>query len=194
MPNNVAQELSQFGEPRLVCRTSRRTLVGGFVMAAVLCISGAAVLIFVFKVRAANWTKDIPGTVIMLTVAAGLLFAGWVVGKKINQRRQILVAVYDGGFSYENGVDCVTRRWDQIENIRWKVADFYEDLALAVGPFNVRVPSKAMREYSHTSYGLTVKCRDGVRLVFNDELENVTELARIIAESVQRNRSESTLK
>jgi len=177
----------RLGEPRLVCHTSRRTLVFGFLTAALPCGLGAAVLVFVVDLRRADWTKDVPGTIVLSTSAGAALYGGWLLAQRTNRLRRVRVAVHDAGLTYRDWAGCVTRRWDQVEGVRWRAADHYEESSLYL--YGVaRVPGTTTREFSHTTRTVTVRWTDGTQLVFTDELENVTELARVIVACVNRSR------
>jgi hypothetical protein len=183
LPKVVTDECSRFGEPKLVYRTGRKTIVGGFLMAALPCAFGAAVLMFLVSLRGADWTKDILGTVVLLVVAAAAFFCGWILVRKTNRLRRVLVVVHDGGLVYRDGVDYMICSWDQIEDVQWRVDDHYQESSLYLSGV-AKIPGTTTREFSHTTHKFTVRRNDGVQLVFTDELENVVELARVIVECI----------
>ena len=187
LPGTVTDECGRLGEPRLVCRTSRKTLVGGYLMAALPCAFGAAILVFVVNLRGADWAKDIPGTIVMLTVAGVAFNGSWLLLRKSNRLRRVRVVAHDGGLTHQDWAGCVTCHWEQVEDVRWMAADHYEESSLYLYGI-AEIPGTTTREFSHTTHTVTVRRNDGVQLVFTDELENVAGLARVIMECVNTTR------
>jgi hypothetical protein len=124
---NGSEEVAQLGEPSLVCRTSRKTLVWSFVLASSPIGFGIAVLLFVVKALLADWSRDIFGSILLLAVGVVSLWGGRALWRKANRLRHVKVAVHAGGLSYRDGGTCLTCRWDQIEEVRWRVSDHYEE-------------------------------------------------------------------
>lgn len=156
-------------------------------MAALPCGFGAADLAFVLHLRAGDWAKDVPGTVLLLAVAAAACYGGWVLWRRTNRLRRVRVVASDGGLTYQDWTGCVSCRWDQIDDVRWSASDHYDVSSLAL--YGVaKVPGTTTREFSHTTHQITVLRSDGVKLVFTEELENVVGLGSVIMECVDRSR------
>jgi hypothetical protein len=183
-PDNGSEEVVQLGDPRFACRISRKTLVWGFLVASLPCAFGAAMLVVVLRMLLTDWSGDISGSVILLAIGVLALWGGMVLWRKANRLRHVQVGVHAAGLCYHNGSTCLTCRWDQVESIRWKVQDHYEETSLAVGW--VPIPGTGIPEFSHTTHHITVRRQDGVQLVFTDELENITGLARAIQQETRR--------
>jgi hypothetical protein len=186
VPESASEEVAQLGEPRLVCRTSSKTLFWGFLLASLLGGFGIAVVILVLRNLIADWSKDVLGTVALLAVTSLSLWGGRALWRKENRKRLVRVVVHAGGLSYRDGSTCLTCHWDQIEDVRWRVANHYEETSLAVGGV-LPIPGATIERVSHTSHRLTVRRKDGVNLVFTDELQNIVELARAIQQQLSRN-------
>jgi hypothetical protein len=182
------RDAKDMGKPVLVCRTCRRTLVGGFLLAAVSCGLGAAVLIFVVYLHAANGNTEVFGTIILLAVAAVPFYGGWVLCRKTSRLRRVQVVAYEGGLTYQGTASCESCRWDQVEDVRYKVSDHYSKSASLYGVVNAS--GSTTRDFTHTTHEVTVRRSDGLQYVFSDELDNVTELARFIVECVNQTRLE----
>jgi hypothetical protein len=188
-PEYDSEAVAQLGEPRLVCRTSRKTLFWGFLLASLLCGSGAAVLVAVLRSLMVDWSKDVFGSAVLLAVALLLLWGGRALWRKADRKRRVRVVVHTHGLSYRDGSTCLTCRWDQIEDVRWRIWNNYEDTCIALGGV-VPVPGTTTRSLIHTSHQVTVLRKDGVQLVFTDELQNIAGLARAIRQEASRNISE----
>src|SRR5262245_54259088 len=117
MPDPIAKEAAPLGQPKLVCRTCRPTLVWGFLVAGVPFGLGGAVLAFLINVRHRDWTRDVAGTVILLALAAAAFYAGWVLWRSTNRLRHVRVAAHDGGLTYQDWARSVTCTWDQVEDV-----------------------------------------------------------------------------
>ena len=178
-PGPGSEEVTRLGEPRLVCRVHRKTVIWGFLLAVVVCVSGIAVLLFLFTMLLADWSKDITSEVALLAAGVLLLWGGRVLWRKANRLRRVLVVVHAGGLSSRDDSTCLTCRWDEIEDVRWRVSNQYESFSIAMG-----ISAKRL---SHTSHYITVKRKDGVEMVFTDELENIFELAGAIQQHASRN-------
>jgi hypothetical protein len=172
--------VAQFGDVRLVCHVCRKTLFWGFLLASLLCCLGLAGLVVVLRSLLTDPTRDVAGSLALLAVAALLLWGGWRLGRKANRLRSKRVIVYAGGLSYHDGSTCLTCRWDQIADIRWSARPHYEHLADQWGN---EIPGTT--RLSHISNRITVRRKDGVAMVFTDELENIVGLAG----AIQRERS-----
>jgi hypothetical protein len=181
-----AEAAAQLGEPLLVCRISRKTLVWGFLVASLPCGFGVAVLLLVLKMLLEDWSRDLFGAVVLLAIGVLSLWGGRVLWRKTDRLRHAQAVVHAGGISYHDGSTCLTCRWDQVEDVRWKVANHYEETSLAVGGV-FPIPGTAIQRVSHTSHRLTVRRKDGDNLVFTDELQNIVELARAIQQQISRN-------
>src|SRR5262249_18009948 len=123
--------------------------------------------------------------VVFLAIGVLSLWGGTVLWRKTNRLRHVQVVVHDHGLSYRDGSTCLTCRWDQVEEVRWRVAHHYEESSLTVGGF-VPLPGTGTQDYSHTTHRVTVRRNDGVNLVFTDELQNIVELARAIRQETSR--------
>jgi hypothetical protein len=176
----------RLGEPSLVCRTSRKTLFWSFALASVPCGLGGVLLVVVAYMLLADGGKDILGCLVFLAVGALFLWGGWVLWKKANRLRHVLVAVHTGGLSYRDGGTCWACRWDEIEDVQCRVFQHYEESTLAVGGV-VPIPGTTTRNYSHTTQQVKVRRKDGSQMVFTDELRNIGELAQAIRDGASRN-------
>jgi len=170
---NGSEEVAQLGEPKLVCSASRKTLFWGYLLASLPCGVGIAILITVLMGLAADWSKDILGSLVLLAVPIPFLWGGWALWRRANGKRQMRVVVHTGGLSYHDGNSVRTCRWDQIAEVQWKVANYYDDTTT--------------RKASHTSHEFVLHRRDGVQLVFTEELQNIVGLSKSILEETSRN-------
>jgi len=90
--------------------------------------------------------------------------------------------VHPHGLSYRKEDDTwLVRRWEQIEAVRYRALDHHEQGGADIGG----VPILATATW--TTHEVIVQCRDGVRLVFSEELQNVERLAKVILEEASRN-------
>jgi hypothetical protein len=174
-----SEEVARLGEPRLICRTSRKTLFWGFVLASLACAFGVAVLILLFSTLLADWSKYIFGSVLFLVVGVLALWGGIVLWRKTNRLRRVEAVVHVGGLSYQNDCGCLTCRWDQIEYVWWKVGNHYVESRVVVGGF-VPIAGSGTRHHTHTTHEVTVRRKDGVQMIFTDQLQDIVELARAI--------------
>jgi hypothetical protein len=180
-PNNSSDEVAQLGEPKLVCRTSRKTLFWGFVLASLLCGGGVAVLIVLLRMLIVDWSKDVFGSTVFLAVGLFLLWGGTVLWRKMNRKRQVQVVVHSRGLSYcKEDNTCLTCRWDQIEAVRWRAWDHHDEGGAVIGG----VPIYATDTW--TTHQVIIQRNDGVQLVFTDELQNVVSLAKAIQQETSR--------
>src|SRR4051812_6354309 len=113
-PQAGSEEVTLLGAPRLVCRTSRKTLFWGFLLASLTCVLGIVLLIFVLRRLTEDWSRDRFGSVVFLTVGVLLLWGGRAQWRKANRLRHVQVVVHAGGLSSRDGSTCLTCRWDQI--------------------------------------------------------------------------------
>jgi hypothetical protein len=180
------EAVARLGEPSLVCRTSRTTLFWSFALASVPCALGALLVVVVAYTLLADGGKDIVGCLVLLAVGGLSLWGGWVLLRKAIRLWHVLVAVHAGGLSYRDDGTCWTCRWEEIEDVHWRVRDHHEETSLAVGGI-VPIPGTTVRSHSHTSQRVTVRRKDGTQMVFTDELQNVGELARAIHQGAGRN-------
>jgi hypothetical protein len=181
-PENGSEDLAQLGEPKLVCRTSRKTLFWGFLIASLICGSGIAVLIVLLRILIADSPEDVfQNCVFFLPIGVLLLWGGTAVWRKTNRKWQVKVVVHAGGLSYGNDNTCLTCRWDEIEEVGWRVLDHYDEGVARVGGIPIYASSK------HTTHRVTVRRKDGVELVFTDELDDVVALAKAIQQGIGRN-------
>jgi hypothetical protein len=178
-PETDSDEVTQLGAPRLVCRISRRTLFWAFLLAALPGVVGVALLLFVTRLLLDDWSGDIFGSVLLLSLGVLSLWGCRALWRKANRLRHVQVVVHAGGLSYRDGSTCLTCRWDQVEEVRWRTANHYEEVSLTVGGV-LPVPGAAIRRLSHTSYHVTVRRKGGSQLVFTNELQNIDGLARAI--------------
>src|SRR5262245_20068134 len=91
-----SEALARLGEPSLVCRTSRKTLFWSFALASVPCGLGILVLVVVANMLLADGGKEILGCLVFLAVGVFSLWGGWVLCRKANRLRHVLVAVHAG--------------------------------------------------------------------------------------------------
>jgi hypothetical protein len=185
VPESGLEEVAQLGEAKLVCRTSRKTLFWTFLLASLLCGFGIALLILVLRILTADWSKDVFGCIVFLAVASLSLWGAKALWRKANRLRQVQVVVHAGGLSYRDDSTCLTCRWDQIEAVRWRVSDHHEESLIGIRgmPIPVLIPAKT----TWTTHQVTVKRKDGVQLVFTDELQDVVRLAKAIQQETTRN-------
>src|SRR5207249_1025722 len=120
----------------------------------------------------------------LVCLAAGLLFlwGGWVLWMKTNRLWRVQVVVHAGGLVYNNEETCLTCRWDQIEEFRWRVWNLFDESTIVVGVVPI-----ATRSFDHSDHKVTVRRKDGVQLIFTDELQNIDRLARVIQQQISRN-------
>jgi hypothetical protein len=181
-PHEGPEEATQLGEPKLVCRTSRKTLFFGYLLASLLCGGGVAVIIFLLSLLVAGGLQDVLGSIVLLAAGLLLLWGGGSFWRKTDRKRRVRVVVHPHGLSYRKEDDTwLIRRWEQIEGVRCRAWDHHEQGAGAIGG----VPLVATTTW--TTHEVIVQCRDGVRLVFTEELQNVESLAKVILEGVSRN-------
>lgn len=181
---------ARLGPPVLVCRISPRTLFGGYLMASLPVVVGALVLLALYAIRAGDWTKDVVGTLVFLAAAGAAFYGGWVLWRRTNRLRLVRATVHAGGLSYWDATGRTTCRWDQIEDIRWKALDHYEESVLVLGGV-VPVPGTAIREFSHSTHRVTVRRMEGAPIVLTNEIENIVGLAGAILAGVERSRGGS---
>jgi hypothetical protein len=176
-PECNLEVLTQLGEPLFVCRTSRKTLFGGFLVALVPFALGGALLFAMVNMLIADGLKDLFGC--LLCLAAGLLFlwGGSVLWMKTQRLRNVRVVVHAGGLVLHNQWACVTCRWDQIEDFRWSVLNHFEEPTIVVGWVLV---ASGPRRLDHSDHTVTICRKDGVKLIFTDELRTIVRLARVI--------------
>jgi hypothetical protein len=105
--------------------------------------------------------------------------------RKANRLRHVRVVVHAGGLSYRGESTCLTCRWDQIEEVRFRVAHHREIIYLAVGGV-IPIPGTTRQHLSHTTHRVTVRRKDGTQMIFTDELQNIVELARAIQARASR--------
>ena len=138
------------------------------------------------KMLLVDRSRDVFGAVVFLAIGVLSLWGGRVLWRKTDRLRHAQAVVHDGGISCHDGSTCLTCRWDQIEDVRWRVANHYEETSFAVGGV-LPIPGATIERVSHTNHRLTVRRKDGVNLVFTDELQNIVELARAIQQQLNRN-------
>jgi hypothetical protein len=173
-PESGTEEEAQLGELMLVYPISKKPLFWGFLLATFLGGLGVAVLLIVLERLIADWTKDVFGSALFFAFGVFLLWGGRAIWRKTKLLCHVKVNVYTGGLSYHKNNTCVTCRWNQILDVRGGATHYYEQVSL-----NGLIPIES-RRLSHTNHLLTVRRHDGVELVFTGELQNVTELFRII--------------
>jgi hypothetical protein len=182
---NGGIDKAQLGEPRFVCRTSRKTLFWGFILASLPAILGLAALWWMLQMLLEDWSKDICGSLVVLAIGGVCLWGSGVLWRKASRLRHVEVVVHAGALFYRDGSSSFLCRWDEIEEVRWRVANHYEETSLTVGGV-VRVPGTTTRSHSHTSHQVTVRRKDGAQMVFTNELQNVEKLARAIQGETSR--------
>jgi hypothetical protein len=180
-PESNLELLTQLGDPLFVCRTSRKTLVGGFLMALVPFAIGGALLFALVNMLIADGLKDLFGLLVCLALGLLFLWAGSVLWMKTNRLRNIRVVVHAGGLVLHNQWACVTCRWDQMAEFRWRVLKYFDESTIVVGV--VPIPTRSL---DHSDHKVTVRRKDGVQLIFTDELQNFDRLARVIQEQTSR--------
>jgi hypothetical protein len=177
-PDDGSEEVAELGEPNLICRISRKTLFWGFLLASLLCGVGVGVLIVVLRMLIADWSQDVFGSIIFLAVGLLLLWGGTVLWRKTNRKRHVRVVVHSRGLSYRNEDNtCLTCRWDEIEAFRWRAWVHREKGAAVIGGAPVVATT------TWTTHQVIVQLKDGVQLVFTDELQHVVSLAKAIQEA-----------
>lgn len=181
LPDDGSAVVDRLGEPKLVCRTSRKTLFWGFLVASVLGGLGITLCVIVLRRVVSDWSRDVFGSVLFVAVGVFLLWGARAMGRSTNRLRYTRAVVHAGGLSYHRDGACLSCRWEEIQEIRCRVTDHYERTA-AVGL--IPIPRGATTpKFVHRSFRLTVRRRDGRELVFTDELEHVTTLIRAIEQS-----------
>jgi hypothetical protein len=178
VPDSGSGEVARLGEAKLVCRTSRKTLFWGFLVVSLLSGAGIALLVIVLTWLVSDWSKDVFGSLVFVAVGVFLLWGGGVLWRKTNCLRHTRAVVHAHGLSYRKDNTTLTCRWEDIQEIRCLERDHYEETA-AVGlipiPRGTTTPT-----FVHSSHHLTVRRKDGLELVFTDELEDVVGLASAI--------------
>jgi hypothetical protein len=163
LPEDGLENMARLGEPTLVCRTSRRTLFWGFLLASLLSGFGLAFVALLLKNLLVDPSKDVLGCVVYLAIAALSLWGGIKLWRKANGKRQVRVAVHAGGLSYHDEETCLTCRWDQIAEVRWNAKKVYETTHLTVGGV-LPVPGTTSTRHIHTTHQITVQLKDSVQL------------------------------
>jgi hypothetical protein len=174
-PDFVSAELAELGERKLVCRTSRKTLFWGFLLAFLVCSIAIAVLFVPFTIFKSPSTEDmLLNSAFFLPIGTLLLWGGIVLLRKANAMRHIQVVVHVGGLASYQDKNCLTCRWDQLDEVTWQVRNHYDEGTATVGGVPIYANSK------HSTHRLTVRRKDGIELVFTDDLANLKALAKAI--------------
>jgi hypothetical protein len=184
-PQTGPDEGHPLGEPVLVCRINRKVLFWGFLLASLSCGLGALLLFFMIRMLAGDWVRDLSGLVTLLVVGVLLLWGGRVLWRRTNRLRPVRAVVHAGGLSYCDHSGCLTCRWDEIEDVQWKILSQYEKTSIAIGGL-VPIPGTTIQRLSHTSHQIVVRRKDGVLLVFTSELQDIVGLALAIQEGRSR--------
>jgi hypothetical protein len=181
---NGSKALERLGEPKLVCRTSKAALFWGFLAACVLGGCGTAPLVVVLRRLVSDWSSDVLGSLLFVGAGVFLLWGARALWRSTNRLRYTRAIVHADGVSYRKGDTCLTCRWDEIDEIRCRVTDYYERTA-AVGL--IPIPRGATTpKFVHRSLSLTVRRKDGLELVFTEELKNVAAFISAIEREAGR--------
>jgi hypothetical protein len=182
MPSNAGPEFAaDLGEVKLVCRIRWSTLVWSSLLAAGLCGCGIAGLILLLRSWVVGGSGDVLSAAFYLALIALLLWAGWRVGRHVAALRHKQVVVRGGGLAYHDGAGWLTCRWDEVGGARWSRLAQYEQMQVAWG-----VPIPGTESHSHTSNRIVVLRKDGVKMVFTDEMQDVVGLALAIEQGLSR--------
>jgi general stress protein CsbA len=184
-PETSPKEVAQLGEPKLVGRTSRKTLFWGFLLASVFFAVAVAPVVVAVRILVADWSKNGFDSVVLFAISVFSLWAGRVLWRKTNRLRHRQVVVHAHGLSYRDGSTCLIFPWDQIEEVRWGVMGHHEESFIAVDGI-IPVPGTRVRTHWHTSHHIRVRRKDGVCLDLTDELQNIVELGRAIQQGTSR--------
>lgn len=184
---NGSDELAQLGEAKLVCRTSRKTLFWLVALAVLSCAVGLGVLSVVVVMFLTAGFQDISGSVVLQALGAVSLWGAAALWGKVNRLRLVQVVVHVGGLSHRDENNRVlTCRWDQIADVRWRLAHFYQETSLTIQGV-IPIPGTKTQTFSHNIHRIRVLRKDGVELVFTDELQNIFELGQAIHQEASRN-------
>jgi hypothetical protein len=163
--------VARLGAATLVCRVGRKSLVWGFIVAALLFAVGAAVLagvlLLFLQTRSADFLLLLGGWVL-------LAWAGWAVWNKTCLLRHVRVGVHAGGISYCDGKGWVTCRWEQVADVRWKTWLLREESSGVAAGIPYYVTSQ------HVTDRIEVRRNDGVEIVFTHQLEDVASLGKAL--------------
>jgi hypothetical protein len=183
-PRTGSEEVARLGATTLVCRISRKTLFWEFILASLPCAIGVALFGLLLKMLLDDWSRDPLGAAVLLAAGVLSLWGGRVLWRKTNRLRHVQATVHTGGVSWSDGNTCLTCSWDQVEDVRWQALNHYEKTSIAIG--GVVPISPGVRSLTHTTHRVTVYRKDGVQLVFTNELQNIVDLARAIEAGVRR--------
>jgi hypothetical protein len=180
-----SEQIANLGPAKTTFRASWKTLFWSYFLAVTVCVAAAAALVGLLWMLLTNWSGDVAGAILILAIVGLLLWAGRSLWRQASRIRRFHVTVHADGLIFDTGTTILVCRWDEVVAAYGRKTVHHDAVSLSVGGI-IPIPGTTVNYPGHVSHHYTLWRRDGVPLVFTEEIRKVDELAGIVQDELAR--------